>query len=795
MTAVNKWNNEYRGTAYSSGITATGTCNNSYYSSGSVITASSLDNIVNKGTLLSPQQINNSSYDFTSLLNQNVAGMTDYDCSYWANSPSTNNNIPFHLNYFALAIQISDAKQNTATFTATPKDIVSSAIVAKGFEYKKESDSNYKKVNCQDEFAVSVTDLDLSAKYSVRPFVKTINGETLYWEGTNFSTGQIEVETNEATEITANTAILHGNVQSGAASIKSQGFLWKSEDESNYQVVYSEGHDFQYKLKNLTPNTTYTYQAFVLTTEVENISGSTKTFTTSPITIDISETSIDRNSIYLKGSANISVSTTVTIEYKKSTDSNYTKRAVASNDDGSFECTLSDLLPNTSYDCRVHIVYNNAYVYSQTYTYKTLNVSVQTLNPILDTSVIFRGEVIGGINGKTVGFEYRDANYPDMIESNFVTSTLSGTSFSAITNNVVNGNEYKYRAFYEDGEDRTYGEWIMFIPTNVNSGTDPITTKVNSITLNKTYLSLQTGKEETLIATVIPDNATDKSITWLSNNTNVATVSNTGTILAIGVGNAVITCEANDGSGVSATCSVSVTSSIDGGTDITQISDVIYLDDVIASAGSQITLSIKMKNDVAIRGFQFYLYLPQGVSVAKNNKGRIIAQLSDNRRNTDDEHTLTTAEQDDGSILFLCGSQYDETFISNDGEILTLAVNISENTNDGDYFIVLKNIKMTETDISRYYEIDEVKCTLSISSYMSGDINNDGKVDVSDYIGVANRILGNTPTGFNERAADVDGNGVIDVSDYIGVANIILTGSIYGSNRTLTRVSRHADIE
>ena len=413
----------------------------------------------------------------------------------------------------------------------------------------------------------------------------------------------------------------------------------------------------------------------------------------------------------------------------------------------------------------------------------------------MDTSVIFRGEVIGGINGKTVGFEYRDANYPDMIESNFVTSTLSGTSFSAITNNVVNGNEYKYRAFYEDGEDRTYGEWIMFIPTNVNSGTDPITTKVNSITLNKTYLSLQTGKEETLIATVIPDNATDKSITWLSNNTNVATVSNTGTILAIGVGNAVITCEANDGSGVSATCSVSVTSSIDGGTDITQISDVIYLDDVIASAGSQITLSIKMKNDVAIRGFQFYLYLPQGVSVAKNNKGRIIAQLSDNRRNTDDEHTLTTAEQDDGSILFLCGSQYDETFISNDGEILTLAVNISENTNDGDYFIVLKNIKMTETDISRYYEIDEVKCTLSISSYMSGDINNDGKVDVSDYIGVANRILGNTPTGFNERAADVDGNGVIDVSDYIGVANIILTGSIYGSNRTLTRVSRHADIE
>jgi hypothetical protein len=62
-----------------------------------------------------------------------------------------------------------------------------------------------------------------------------------------------------------------------------------------------------------------------------------------------------------------------------------------------------------------------------------------------------------------------------------------------------------------------------------------------------------------------------------------------------------------------------------------------------------------------------------------------------------------------------------------------------------------------------------------------GDVNDDGKVDVSDYIGVANRILGTEQEGFNEKAGDIDGNGVIDVSDYIGVANIILTGSPYGN--------------
>ena len=60
--------------------------------------------------------------------------------------------------------------------------------------------------------------------------------------------------------------------------------------------------------------------------------------------------------------------------------------------------------------------------------------------------------------------------------------------------------------------------------------------------------------------------------------------------------------------------------------------------------------------------------------------------------------------------------------------------------------------------------------------HLVGDVNNDGTVDVSDYIGVANHILGNTPDEFNKSAADVNNDGKIDISDYIGVANIILTG-------------------
>ena len=218
----------------------------------------------------------------------------------------------------------------------------------------------------------------------------------------------------------------------------------------------------------------------------------------------------------------------------------------------------------------------------------------------------------------------------------------------------------------------------------------------------------------------------------------------------------------------------------DPDTDISSMNNVIYMDKAETSANSQINLSIRMKNAVAIRGFQFDVYLPEGVTVVKSAKGKIVGSLSDGRLPEDDEHSLTLSEQSDGAIRFLCGSLYDETFTGNDGEIATLTVKMAEDMSDGDYPIILRNIKLTETDINNYYQTDYVKSTLTIKSYTLGDINSDQKIDVSDYIGIANHILGNTPEGFVMKAADVNLDGIIDVSDYIGVANIILTGSIYG---------------
>lgn len=89
----------------------------------------------------------------------------------------------------------------------------------------------------------------------------------------------------------------------------------------------------------------------------------------------------------------------------------------------------------------------------------------------------------------------------------------------------------------------------------------PRTISVESITLNKTQLSLVKGATETLTATVLPTTATDKAVTWESSDTAVATVEN-GVVTAVAAGNATITAKAGE---KTATCAVTVTNPSNSG--------------------------------------------------------------------------------------------------------------------------------------------------------------------------------------------------------------------------------------
>lgn len=82
--------------------------------------------------------------------------------------------------------------------------------------------------------------------------------------------------------------------------------------------------------------------------------------------------------------------------------------------------------------------------------------------------------------------------------------------------------------------------------------------KASSLELNKSTLDLNVGGNDTLIATVSPENVTNKAVKWTTSNESIVTVDENGKVTAIKAGTATITATTQDGSNLSKSCNVTV---------------------------------------------------------------------------------------------------------------------------------------------------------------------------------------------------------------------------------------------
>lgn len=110
---------------------------------------------------------------------------------------------------------------------------------------------------------------------------------------------------------------------------------------------------------------------------------------------------------------------------------------------------------------------------------------------------------------------------------------------------------------------------------------------VTSVTLDKTTASVEAGKTVTLTATVAPTNATNKTVSWTSSNTKIATVDG-GVVTGVAAGEATITATA-DGKSAAAAITVTAASTDGGDEETTKVLDVVY--DLTTGLPSDITTS------------------------------------------------------------------------------------------------------------------------------------------------------------------------------------------------------------
>lgn len=94
-------------------------------------------------------------------------------------------------------------------------------------------------------------------------------------------------------------------------------------------------------------------------------------------------------------------------------------------------------------------------------------------------------------------------------------------------------------------------------PSSSISTPDELTRLVTSIKLNRSKVTIDKGRSIRLVATVTPNDADNKALTWKSSNTNIATVNN-GYVKAIKTGKATIIVSSSDGSNITAKCDITI---------------------------------------------------------------------------------------------------------------------------------------------------------------------------------------------------------------------------------------------
>ncbi len=161
-----------------------------------------------------------------------------------------------------------------------------------------------------------------------------------------------------------------------------------------------------------------------------------------------------------------------------------------------------------------------------------------------------RGYKYTGAKNETINIEVEDQDIDIVI----YLLKENGEQIKKVDSSGTNGTVQTEYTFPEDGT------LYIQVESYRNNGSGTFTIRVSrplqSISLNKSLITLGSNDSETLSVSYSPENTTDsKSVTWSSNNTSVATVSNTGEVRSVSNGTATITATV---AGKSAKCTVTV---------------------------------------------------------------------------------------------------------------------------------------------------------------------------------------------------------------------------------------------
>lgn len=169
-----------------------------------------------------------------------------------------------------------------------------------------------------------------------------------------------------------------------------------------------------------------------------------------------------------------------------------------------------------------------------------------------------------------------------------------------------------------------------------------------------------------------------------------------------------------------------------------QGTDKFYVENFSINAGESKTVSVNMDNaSKSYCSFQFDIYLPNGMTIALNKKGKPDVKLNEDRI---EDHTLSVEQVEDSHYRFVCITLRNSNFYENSGAILNLTVTAASDMAYGVYDGSLKNIVLVPSDGVKT-TIDESAFSVTLGSTGINQVLLDSVADVYDLQG--NKVRSN----------------------------------------------------
>ncbi len=274
------------------------------------------------------------------------------------------------------------------------------------------------------------------------------------------------------------------------------------------------------------------------------------------------------------------------------------------------------------------------------------------------------------------------------------------------------------------------------------------------ISLDKTRLNMTKSEVVQLTASVLPDNATDTSVKWTTSNKDIASVSQTGTVTAVGEGVAVI--RAETANGFYCECVVSV---------ISASGFAVVLDDARALPGDTVQIKANIAKNPGISAYKFTIHydsskmLPTAIHPNRDFGGTFEDNLSEQTGDQFNVLWYSAQDTDVNGELFTVDFSVSDTALLSDSTPVTLTYNPTDICNtDGDF-------------LSLYTK----NASVFIKEPLPGDVFEDDEVNVYDLTLMARYIT--LLESFTKRqliAADVNNDDVVDIKDVVKTAQYLV---------------------